>query len=382
MTQLGRPARTLFELDPDGVFLNHGAFGAPPAPVRAAQERWRREVERQPDVFFRETIWTALREAADDIGGFVGAQGEGIVFTPNLTEAVAVVLDAMRFQPGDEIVMLDIAYNAVHRAVEVTGERTGAVARIIPTTRDMDNADWEGLLRAALTPRTKLVLLDHIVSPTAQLVPVERLVPIAKAAGARVFIDGAHAIGQIPLDLTALGADWYATNCHKWLCAPRGACILSAAPEVRDITRPAIVSHYYRDPFPRRFDYVGTRDVTAYLAAPEARRFIAEIGWDALNAHRLALRDYADMAIARLGGAPVTPRAPGLTAWTLPQTRPPTPEDGPALMRALWYEAGVQVAATSTAGHLLLRLSLQLYNDAADVAAVIAALERLGWPGR
>lgn len=382
MTQLGRPARDLFLLQRDAVFLNHGSFGAVPAPIRAAQDQWRATVERQPDVFFRETIWTATRESAVKIGAFIGARGDSLVFLPNVTETVAVVLDAMGFQPGDEIMLLDVAYAAVRRAANVTCERTGAVVKTIATTPAMDNADWAPLLQAALTPRTRLVLLDHIVSPTAQLVPIERLIPLAKAAGARVYIDGAHAIGQLRLDISALGADWYATNCHKWLFGPRGSCVLYAAPDVQDITRPVIVSHQYAESYPRRFDYVGTRDATPYLAAAHGVDFLEGFGFDAVDAHRALLRAEADRIMTGFGAQPVTPRAPALLAWILPQTRPTEPGDGPALMRALWERAQIQIASSATTGRLLLRLSLQLYDDAADLALLAKALDTFGWPGR
>ena len=378
MPPLGAAARDLFLLQPGAAFLNHGSFGATPAPVRAAQQAWRDTVETQPDVFFRETIWTATRASAARLGRLMGAPGESLVFLPNLTEAVAVVLDAMRFRPGDEIVLLDVAYAAVRKAAELTAARTGAGLRTIPTALQMTDAAYGEGLRAALSPRTRLVILDHIVSPTAQLIPVETLVPIARAAGAKVFVDGAHALGQLPLGVAALGADWYASNAHKWLFAPRGCCLLYSAPEVEDATRPVIVSHNNADPYPRSFDYVGTRDVTAYLSAD----FVERYGLAALTAHRAALIALADAALRDRGAGLVSPHAPALAAWTLPQSRPARPDDGPALMRALWYEAGVQVAASSAGGRLLLRLSFQLYNDEADIARLVAALDRLSWPGR
>ena len=382
MPPFGAAARDLFLLQPGATFLNHGSFGATPAPVHAAQQRWRDTIETQPDVFFRETIWTATRASAARVGRQMGAPGESLVFLPNVTEAVAVVLDAIRFAPGDEIVLLDVAYAAVRKAAELTAARTGAGLRTIPTALQMTEAAYAEGLRAALTPRTRLVILDHIVSPTAQLIPVETLVPIAKAAGAKVFVDGAHALGQLPLGVAALGADWYASNAHKWLFAPRGCCLLYSAPEVADATRPVIVSHYNADPYPRRFDYVGTRDVTAYLAAADAADFVESYGLAALTAHRAGLIARADAALRERGASLVTPHAPALAAWTLPQSRPADPGDGPALMRALWSEAGIQVAASSANGRLLLRLSLQLYNDEADIDRLVAALDRLSWPGR
>ena len=382
MTGFGSEIRDQFLLEPGAVFLNHGSFGATPAPVRAAQARWRDTMERQPDVFFRETIWSATRESADRIGRYAGAPGDSLVFVPNVTEAVSVVLDAMAFQPGDEIVLLDVAYAAVRKAVDVIAARTGAVVRTITTALQMTAEGYAEGLRAALSPKTRLVLLDHIVSPTAQLIPIEALIPIARAAGARVFIDGAHALGQLPLDIDSLGVDWYATNAHKWLFTPRGSCVLYAAPEVQAITRPVIVSHYNADPYPRRFDYVGTRDVTSYLCAADGADFVEGLGAAAIAAHREGLMDEASAGFQTLGAMQVTPHAPALAAWTLPQSRVADPEDGLALMRGLWRDYRIQVASSSANGQLLLRLSLQVYNDAGDIHRLMSALNDGGWPGR
>jgi isopenicillin-N epimerase len=374
--------RDLFLLQRDAVFLNHGSFGAVPAPVRAAQQRWRDTVETQPDVFFRDTIWTATRASAKRIGRLAGAPGDSLVFLPNVTEAVAVVLDAMRFKPLDEIVLLDVAYAAVRRAVDVVCARTGAIVRIIPTALQMTNAAYAEGLTDALTNKTRLVLLDHIVSPTAQIIPIETLIPIARAAGARIFIDGAHALGQLPLNIAALGADWYATNAHKWLFAPRGCCLLYSAPEVQAFTHPVVVSHPYADPYPRCFDYVGTRDVTAYLAAADAADFVESIGLDAIASHRAALFAHAHSLLSGFGATLVTPHAPALAAWALPQVRSAEPSDGLALMNAYWNDYAIQVASSGTTGRLLLRLSFQIYNDVSDLDRLAEKLERLGWPGR
>jgi isopenicillin-N epimerase len=378
----GTAIRDLFLLEPGAVFLNHGSFGATPAPVRAAQANWRDTLERQPDVFFRETIWTATRASADRVGRFAGAPGDSLVFVPNVTEAVSVVLDAMAFQPGDEIVLLDVAYAAVRKAADVICARTGAVVRSIPTALQMTAEGYAEGLRAALSSRTRLVLLDHIVSPTAQLIPIEMLIPIAKSSGARVFIDGAHALGQLKLDIGGLGADWYATNAHKWMFTPRGCCVLYAAPEVQAITRPVIVSHYNVDPYPRRFDYVGTRDVTSYLCAADGADFVDGLGLEAITAHRATLMAVAREALAGIGATLVTPHAPALAAWALPQSRNGDPGDGPALMQALWRDARIQIASSSANGQLLLRLSFQIYNDMDDIQLLVRALDDGGWPGR
>jgi isopenicillin-N epimerase len=378
----GKHLRPQYLLQDDAVFLNHGSFGATPQPVRMAQHRWHGVMEAQPDTFFREGIFPATRTSANRIGALTGTRGDNIVFVPNATEAASVIFDSMRFQPGDEIILLDVAYAAIRTAADRMAARTGAVVRFVPTSLQMTEAACEEGLRAMLSPRTKLVLLDHIVSPTAQLVPVARLTALAKAMGARVAIDGAHALGQLPLELDTLGADWYFANAHKWLHTPRACAMLYAAPQMQDITRPVCVSHFIKEPWPRCFDYVGTRDVSAYLCAADGADHAAALEAAGYSAHRDALMARADAMLRGLGAVKVTPHAPAIAAWAMPQVRAVQASDGMALMNTLWRAARIQIAAAPVSGRLLLRLSFPAYVDHGDIEALRAALATHGWPGR
>src|SRR5438105_2221331 len=212
MSDFGRALRGQFLLEPGVDFLNHGSFGASPAEVLDAASRWRDEMEANPDHFLRDVLPGALRNAAADLGRFTGAQGEDLAFVENATSAINAVLRSLDFKPGDEILINSQSYGAVRQAVRHICERSGATAVephiAIPVT---DPA----VLAHAITDRTRLVIVDHISSPTGLVWPVETVIAAARKRGALVLIDGAHAPGQVELDIAAVGADWYTGNCHK-----------------------------------------------------------------------------------------------------------------------------------------------------------------------
>jgi len=389
MHNFGKQIRPLWHLDEEGTFLNHGSFGACPKDVLAEQARWRLLMERQPDTFFRYTVSprtmnNELRVAAERLGRFVGTDGERIAFVTNATEAVNTVLRALKLEAGDEILVLDCVYNAVRLAAEEVCKAAGArlvkVALPIPLTAN----DVVERIADAAGPRTKLAIIDHIASPTAVVFPVAEIARALKAKGVRVLIDGAHALGQLALDLPAIGADWYTANAHKWLFAPKSAAFLYATDEVAGATVPLSVSHWHELRFPRAFDYVGTRDVSAFLSVPAAIDFVERFGAANVRAYLAQLSRESVALVARLGAAPIAPDAmfAAMRAYTLPQRREAIPDDALQLMQGLWERHRVQVASSVFQGKLLLRLSAQIYVAHEDFEHGVAALDRFGWPGR
>ncbi len=389
MTQFGRQLRSLWHLEPEGTFLNHGSFGACPKDVLAEQARWRLLMERQPDWFFRHTVSpramnNELRVAAERLGRFVGTDGERIAFVTNATEAVNTVLRSLRLQAGDEILVLDCVYNAVRLAAEEVCKAAGAkvvkVSLPIPITAN----DVVERIADAAGPRTRLAIIDHIASPTAVVFPVAEITQALKAKGVRVLIDGAHALGQLALDLPAIGADWYTANAHKWLFAPKGTAFLYATEEVAGETVPLSVSHWHELKFPRAFDYVGTRDVSAFLSAPAAIDFVERFGAAEVRDYLARLSREGVALTARLGAEPIAPDAmiAAMRAYALPQRREAVPDDALQLMQGLWEKHRVQVASSVFQGKLLLRLSAQIYVERADFERGIAALDRHGWADR
>jgi len=384
---LGRAALPLWMLRPDGTFLNHGSYGAVPRAVLQAQQQLRDSMELHPDAFVHQVQpdeGGILRKVAARLGAFVGAGADSLAMVENATSGVQAVLNSLPFQHGDQILITDHQYNAVRLAVEARCRQTGAEAVVvrIPLPTDADQI-FERIVAAA-GPRVRFALLDHITSPTALVFPIERIAVELRRRGIPLMVDGAHAIGQIPLDLPAIGADWYVTNLHKWLYAPKGTALLYASGGAAPLTWPLVTSHYAGLGFPHSFDYVGTRDYTAWLAAPAALEFFQALGAERLWAHEAQLVRHGSAALESIGARPIAPisMAPAMRAFVLPQTRPALERDAAEVIRRLWEEERIQVRCTTQGGALLLRFCAQAYVEAADLTRLAEALHRQSWPAR
>ena len=286
-------------LDPAIAFLNHGSYGAAPRQVLAAQQAWRDRMEAEPVRFFSHDLEPALAAARASLGAFIGADGDDLAFVPNATAGFNTVLRSLRFAPGDELLTTDHAYNATKNAMEFVAERDGArvVIAAVPYPTDGPASVSEAVLAAA-TPRTRLAVLDHITSATAFIFPLQPLVAELAARGVETLVDGAHAPGQVALDVPALGASYYTANLHKWVCAPKGSGFLWVRRDRQAAIRPLAISHGANSPrvdlsrFRLEFDWTGTADQSAFLAVPDAIGFGEQLlpgGWAALRERNHAL---------------------------------------------------------------------------------------------
>ena len=337
-----------FLLDPDVTFLNHGSYGACPEPVFARYQELQRELERNPVEFLGRRFAELTGEARAALAAFVGARADDLVFVPNATSGLNAVIRSLRLEPGDEVLTTRHEYGAVVRTWEFMG------ARLIYAEPDE--------LADAVGPRTKAVSVSHITSPTALVLPVAEICAAAREAGVLSIVDGAHAPGQISLDLEALGADVYAGNCHKWLCAPKGAGFLWARPEHQRWIDPLVISWGYGDgtSFAERHGWQGTRDPAAALAVPAA-----------IEAHRTF-----DLERCRRLAASFHDRLPSVGTTPAPQmwsSEIDTP-DPEALQRRLFDEHRIEVVVQKWEGRSLLRVSIAPYNDEADVERLLDAL--------
>jgi isopenicillin-N epimerase len=366
---LGMAIRHEWPLDWRFLTVNHGSFGATPLVVTAAQDAWRRRLEEQPSRFMRRVLPDALRHAASRLAEFVGAAGEDIAFVENATVGCNAVLRSLRFQPGDEILMLSHVYGAVRNTVAYVAERSGA--RIVEATLPFPNPTADAIVASvasALTSRTKLTILDHITSSSALVLPIERLAAACRAAGALVLVDGAHGPGQVGLDLPALGVDWYVGNCHKWLMSAKGCAFLWARPDRQHDLHPVTISHGFDKGFLAEFDWTGTRDPSAFLAVDAAIDFHHRLGGPALRARNAALATAgAAHLAARLGtecgAAGDLTAAMGLIR--LPIGGPATQERAVAL-RGHLLDAETDAPLHAQGGAIWLRISAQAYNEPAD----------------
>jgi isopenicillin-N epimerase len=363
-------------LDPEVAFLNHGSFGATPRAVLAEQDHWRARMERRPTHFMDRELPLALRAAADRLAAFVGVRAEDLVFVENATAGCNTVLRSLRFAPGDEILVTDHGYPAVRKAAEYVAARAGARVVEAPVPFPLANAaQVVAAVSSRLGPRTRLAVFDHITSPTAVVFSVRELTALCRAAGVPVLIDGAHAPGMLSLDVPSVGADWYTGNCHKWLMAPKGSAFLWAAPERQADTHPLVISHGYGHGFTAEFDWVGTRDPSAWLSVPAAIDFHERLGGARLRERNAALTREQAMMLARTWaterGAPDSLTG-SMAAVRLPLHEPATAERALELRRKLFDDHRIEVPVSPFAGALWARISAHAYNQAEDYARLAA----------
>jgi len=390
MPVFGHRMRVEWALDPRIVYLNHGTVGATPRRVLARQQAIRDEMELQPARFLlREcsglvgaprTAPTLLRLAAAEVADFCGCDGDDLVFVDNATAGVNAVLQSLELRAGDEILVTDHTYGAVTMAAAFFASRAGA--RIVSATVPYPRFDSDQMLQSvsrALTTRTRLAILDHVTSESALVMPLAELAAVCHARGVPVLGDGAHAPGAISLDLRSLGVDWYAANLHKWAWAPRSCGILWATRERQSSLHPVVISWGLGQGYTHEFDWVGTRDPTAWLAAPEGIAFMRDLGLEAVQRWNHDLAWQAAQLLGHAWGTEpgIDQRCTGTMATVpLPPEMGSSPADATRLRDTLLDEEAIEVQLHAWGGRLLARVSAQIYNEISDFERLAAAVAR------
>jgi isopenicillin-N epimerase len=384
------PARSPFAShwahDPGIVFLNHGSFGATPRAVLEAQNALRARLEAEPVAFFVEHITGLIDASRAALGQMLGADPACIAPVPNATVGVATVLHNLKLAPGDEILINDHEYPACCNNARHVAAMRGAkvVSAELPFPMPSPEAIVEAIM-AKVTARTRVVMISHVTSSSGAILPIERLIPELHRRGIETLIDGAHAPGFTPFNLSALKPTYYTANCHKWICSPKGSAFLYVDPAKREGFRPIVLSNNAEKPKPGRsqflteFDYVGTTDQTAFLAIPDAIRFMSGLlrgGWSELMAsNRALLLEGRRILCDALGITPPIPEsmlgclctmplpshAPDVQARVLARPSPRGYHD--AMQDILLEKWKIQVPLWNVAGKTrVFRISAQIYN--------------------
>jgi isopenicillin-N epimerase len=385
----GHPMLEHWSLEPDIVYLNHGTVGVTPNRVMRAQQVIRDQIERQPARFMLRELehhtsgppahQTRIRAAADAVAAFLGARGEDLVFVDNATTGINAVLRSLPFAAGDEILLLDLAYGAVTNTAQYVARERGAKVVILhipfPNTDPEEVVD---LIAAAITVRTKILVVDHVSAFTSLILPLPEIAAACHAKGVLVLVDGAHAPGALELNIPALGVDWYVGNMHKWAFAPRGCGILWASPERQPGIHPTVISWGLDQGFTQEFDLLGTKDPTASLSAPEAIAFMQDLGETAMRQHNDNLAWQAAHWLAEHLGTVFTTRrsmAGCLVSVPLPERAGSSPQEAFALQHALLYQDQIEIPILAINGGLYARISAQVYNQMSDIERLGQALQ-------
>jgi isopenicillin-N epimerase len=388
MIAFGRERLSDWLLDPAVTYLNHGTVGATPRRVLAKQQALRDEMERRPSSFMlREAVSMLgarahggglVRDAAAVVASFVNARPADLGFVTNVTAGINAVLRAQRFAAGDEIVLFDHAYGAIVNAASSIGGAQGAVvtrATLPETLRSPQDA--VDALERALTDRTRLAILDHVTSSSALLLPIAELVRVCHARGVRVLVDGAHAPGAVPVDVTAIGADWYAANLHKWAWAPRSCGFLHARANAQAGLHAPIVSWGLDQGLTAELDWQGTFDPTPMLASTEGIAMLRELDIARVQGHNHALAwRAAELLREHVGAALLAPEEMIGTMVTvmLPARFGASKQDAGLLRDRLLDAEHIEVQVHDSGGRVHVRVCAQIYNGERDVDALVSAL--------
>ena len=375
--------KSLFLLNPELNYLNHGSFGACPEPVFNEYQKWQLELEKSPVHFMLERAPILLKEARERLAKYIGCFAEDLVYTTNPSYAINIIAKSIDLKAGDEILSTDLEYGAMDRTWKYYCKQKGAkyirqkIQLPISNKEQIVNEIFNGY-----TNKTKALFISHITSTTALILPVKEICDRAKELGLMTIVDGAHVPGHIPLKINDLNADIYTGACHKWMLSPKGASFLYVNKKLQDLFDPLVISWGYEsdDPSDSKFidyhQYQGTRDIAAFLTVPRAIDFLDENNWleVSLNCKKLVLDNYESLC-GVLGSLPICP----LNSDFLGQmcSAPIKSNNEIKLKEVLFNKYKIEIPLMKSDDQLFIRMSVQCYNSQKDIDCLFNVLEEL-----
>ena len=392
LNNFGHAMLASWPLEPGLIYLNHGTVGVTPLRVLKAQRQIRDDIERNPSRYLLRELTEIvvgapagrqprLRAAADAVGEFLGVPGDDLAFVDNTTTGANAILRSLEFAPGDEIVVSDFGYGGVTRAVTFAARKHGAIVRTVEMPYPITSAaEVVSAFVAALGPKTRLAVVDHITSQSALILPLAAIAAACRERGIAVLADGAHAPGAIALDIPSLGVDWYVGNLHKWMWVPRSSGILWTSPARQKSLHAAVISWGLDCGFHAEFDLPGTRDPSPHLSAPAAIAFMRELGVDAVRGYNHALAwEGARLLADRWNTDFATPESfiGTMATVALPPALGSSLEDASRLRDTLLYDKRIEVQLHSFRDKLYVRICGQVYNELSDIERLADAVSGL-----
>ena len=379
-----RDFKSEFLINPDITFLNHGSFGAVPKAVFEKYQDWQLQLERQPVEFLGRNATGLLEIARSKLADYLKTEPDNLVFVTNATIGINIITSSLKLTPGDEVLTSNHEYGAMDRSWQFQAEKHGFTYKVQPISTPIESEQQiVDQLWNAVTPHTKVIFLSHITSPTALIFPIKAICRKAKEHGILTVMDGAHAPGQIDLNLDDLGADFYTGNLHKWLCAPKGSGFLFVRPENQHLIEPLIVSWGWRSETPGKSTFVdhhewqGTRDISAFLTVPSAIQYQQENHWDIVRSTCHETACYAYHQLSHLTSLP--PLYPDSRVFydQMGIARLPSHLDADKVKNDLYDHYKIEIPIIKWNAELLIRYSLQCYNNKEDIDKLIIGLRTI-----
>lgn len=365
-------------LEPKVTFLNHGSFGAVPKCVFVEQTRWRLRIEAEPVEFLGRRAASLLADARKPIGDWLGMNPDDFGFVTNATEGVNAVLQSVPLRPEDELLTTNHVYHAVRQAMKHAARRAGASYREIDIPLPVQSLQQiADLVLSGINSATRLLVVDHITSPTALIFPIQQITAECARRSVDVLIDGAHAPGMLPLNVPATGATYYAGNLHKWACGPKGSGFLWVRPDRQSAIHPLVVSHFLGEGFAREFGWQGTRDMGGWLSVPRAIQFMSGIGWEKIMAHNHAMAAWVQQLLCGMWHVSSISPLDGSMLGSMATLALPkalgdlTESDAAVVQQKLYDRYRIEAPLMRWGGRTYVRPCCQIYNTADEY-------ERLG----
>ena len=381
---LGAGVKSEWLLNPNVTFLNHGSFGAVPRCVFDEHTTWRQRIEADPVEMLGRRGQDLLAEAKRHVGAWLGMSENDFGFVTNATEGVNAVLRSLRWSSGDELLTTTHVYNAVRQAMKYSAAMWGATYREIDIPLPVESPEQVAdRVLSGLSPRTRLLVIDHITSPTALVFPVEQILEGCARRGVDVLVDGAHAPGMVPLNVSQLSPAYYAGNLHKWACAPKGSGFLWMRPDRQKDIHPLVISHHLGEGFAREFGWQGTRDFAAWLAISRALHFMARFGWERVMSHNRQMAVWVQRLLCQRWNVPPISPADGRMLGSMATVPLPAPLAGIdeaktlQLQQRLYQEHHLEVPIMRWGGRAFVRPCCQIYNAPEDYQHLADVILRL-----
>ena len=381
--------KTLFQLDPDITFLNHGSYGACPSPVFEDYQKWQVMIEQHPVKFMQDDIYQYLDESRSSLGSYINCDKNDLIYVPNPTHAVANIINNVNLDIGDEVLSTDLEYGSCDRMWFYEAEQKGfvynrsKVSLPIIDKESFCNDFWKNA-----TEKTKYIFISQITSSTGMILPIPEIVLEAKSRGIKTIIDGAHVPAHIDLDINDLDPDYYVGACHKWLCCPKGVSFLYVKKDQQENIQPQIMSWGWGEEyeefknstqlksssrFINIFQWQGTRDMSAFLTVPKAIEFQEKYDWDSVRNRCKKMIIDARNQISTVTNLPkICP-----DDWLGQMASFLFPADDVAeLKNSLYNDYQIEIPAMSYNGYSALRISIQGYNSEDEVDYLVETLKK------